>query len=52
MTYKSFFRDVRGSMPVILAVSAVPLLLACGAAIDMVQANNAKTSLQSATFMF
>ena len=47
MVRKSVFRDVKGSIPVIFALSAVPLLLASGAAIDMVQANNAKTALQA-----
>ncbi len=48
MAWKTFFRDVAGSMPIILAISAVPLLLASGAAVDMVQANNSKTALQAA----
>ena len=48
MARKSFFRDVKGSMPIVLAISAVPLLLASGTAMDMVQANNSKTALQAA----
>lgn len=48
MARKSYFSDVSGSLPVIFAFSAVPLLLAAGSAIDMVKANNAKTVLQVA----
>lgn len=48
MAHKSFIRDVTGSMPIIMALSAMPLLLAAGAAIDMVKANSAKTVLQAA----
>jgi Flp pilus assembly protein TadG len=48
MARKSFFGDVYGNISIMMAVAAVPLLAAAGAAIDMVHANNAQTALQSA----
>lgn len=47
MARKSFIRDAKGSLPITLALSLVPLMLAAGAAIDMVKANGAKTELQA-----
>jgi Flp pilus assembly protein TadG len=48
MVRKSVFGDVNGNVSIMMAVAAVPLLAAAGAAIDMVHANNAQTALQSA----
>jgi Flp pilus assembly protein TadG len=48
MVRKLLFGDVRGNVSIMMAVAAVPLLAAAGAAIDMVHANNAQTALQSA----
>jgi Putative Flp pilus-assembly TadE/G-like len=48
MVRKLFFGDIKGNVSIMMAVAAVPLLAAAGAAIDMVHANNAQTALQSA----
>jgi Flp pilus assembly protein TadG len=48
MARKSFLTDVKGNMALMMAVTAVPLMVASGAAIDMVRANNAQTILQGA----
>ena len=48
MVRKQFGRNTKGNMSIMMAVAALPLLAAAGAAIDMVHANNAKTALQSA----
>jgi Putative Flp pilus-assembly TadE/G-like len=48
MVRKSLFGDIKGNVSIMMAVAAVPLLAAAGAAIDMVHANNAQTALQSA----
>lgn len=48
MVRKQFWREIKGNMSIMMAVAALPLLAAAGAAIDMVHANNAKTALQSA----
>jgi Flp pilus assembly protein TadG len=48
MVRKLFFGDIKGNMSIMMAVAALPLLAAAGAAIDMVHANNAQTALQSA----
>lgn len=48
MVRKQFWREINGNMSIMMAVAALPLLAAAGAAIDMVHANNAKTALQSA----
>lgn len=48
MARKSFLTDVKGNMAMMMAVTAVPLMVASGAAIDMVRANNAQTVLQGA----
>ncbi len=48
MARKLFFGDIKGNISVMMAVAVVPLLAASGAAIDMVHANNARTSLQNA----
>lgn len=44
---KSFARDQKGTIAVMYALSAVPLLLASGAAIDFVRYNAARTHLQA-----
>jgi Flp pilus assembly protein TadG len=48
MARKSFLTDIKGNMAIMMAVTAVPLMVASGAAIDMVRANNAQTVLQGA----
>ena len=48
MARKSFLTDVSGNIAIMMAVAAVPLMIASGAAIDMVRANNAQTMLQGA----
>ncbi|MDE2446156.1 MAG: VWA domain-containing protein [Alphaproteobacteria bacterium] len=47
MTIASFLKNVQGSMPVVMALTAIPLLVAAGSAIDMVHANSAQTALQA-----
>ncbi len=49
MNFKRFLKNSNGNMAVILSLSAVPLLLAGGAATDLLRANNANTVLQAAT---
>ncbi|MBM3521110.1 MAG: VWA domain-containing protein [Alphaproteobacteria bacterium] len=45
---EGFWRDARGHMTMMLALSIVPLGLAAGAAIDYIRLNEARTELQSA----
>jgi Putative Flp pilus-assembly TadE/G-like/von Willebrand factor type A domain len=47
-TFKRFKADCRGNTAVVFALSLVPMLLAAGAAIDMVQTNQTLTVLQGA----
>lgn len=46
MVRKSFFGDINGNVSIMMAVAAVSLLAAAGAAIELVHANNAQTALQ------
>ena len=46
-TIKRFQNDQRGSMAIIVAVAAVPLIIAGGAAIDLERAVNARTALRA-----
>lgn len=46
---RRFLTSTTGNTGVIFAISAVPLIIATGSAIDMVRANNAQTVLQKAT---
>ena len=48
MADKSILTDVKGNMAMMVAITTVPLMVASGAAIDMVRANNAQTVLQGA----
>jgi Flp pilus assembly protein TadG len=45
---KHLWGNKKGNMSIMMAMAAVPLMAAAGAAIDMVHANNARTALQSA----
>jgi Putative Flp pilus-assembly TadE/G-like len=47
MSFKLFKRNTAGNVGVVMALTAVPLLIAAGSAIDMVHANNAQTALQA-----
>jgi Flp pilus assembly protein TadG len=44
----SFMRNARGNIPVMIALSAVPMLGAAGAAVDYVRAYNASTEIKAA----
>ena len=48
MLVRGFFGNVRGNVGAMLAIAVVPLLLAAGAAIDMIRANNAEAVLNGA----
>ena len=45
---KNFFNSTTGNVSVMLAVAAVPILLAAGSAIDYLRLSNAKTEFQAA----
>ncbi len=47
-TFKQFKANCQGNVAVMFGLAAVPLLLAAGAAIDMVQTNQTLTVLQGA----
>ena len=46
--FKKFKADMRGNTAIMAALAIVPILLATGAGIDMMRANNAQTVLQAA----
>ncbi len=46
--FKKFASDMRGNTAIMTALAIVPILLATGAGIDMMRANNAQTVLQAA----
>jgi Flp pilus assembly protein TadG len=48
MGLKSFLHNSRGNMAMMMGIAAVPMLMATGAAVDMVRFNNANTALQGA----
>jgi len=46
-TVGNFFKDQRASMSIVAALSAIPMILAGGAAIDLERAINARTALRA-----
>ncbi len=49
MKFKRYLKNNSGNMAIMFSLAAVPLLLAAGAATDLLRANNANTLLQAAT---
>ena len=48
MRISRFLKDTSGNLGMMFAIGAIPLLLAGGAAIDMIRANNTQTILRGA----
>ncbi len=46
--FSAFIRRTEGQVSVLMALAAVPLLIAAGAAIDRVRLDNARTEMQAA----
>ena len=49
MKFKRFLKNSNGNMAIMFSLVAVPVILAGGAATDLLRANNANTLLQAAT---
>lgn len=45
---RNYLNNTAGNTAIMMALAAIPLMLAAGAAVDMVRANNTRTVLQSA----